>query len=435
MDVRPSLSQPATLVKVTIAILALGTLLCLPLRPLWVDEIYQLQATRDQSFPAMFHSAMVAPGGMPLGYTVQKLWLEIAGFSAAQARVPAALFGLGSVWALAWVARLLNVNAGLVAILSLLTPLLFRYSTEARPYSQGLFFSVLATALFLRWWDRPSIGRLAAYSLCCLAGLYSQPFSIFASVAHCAYVLLADRKRVVSLSGAVLLPALLYAPWFLISSRALQHEAWPHLMSFSWHQVPPLVIIRELSGGGYVCSLSLLVLAGFGSRNPSRKFLLLWLTLPGILAIAADARFNYFFAIRQLIFVLPPLILLAASGFTVLWFRHRLVAVAFAGVYLIGAVAKDYRWQMDHKEDWETAARYLNARLNAVGGCVTFRPNRDAPSYYFFEPSLQAKNCQKTNQQANLIAVSPYAESEERRAAASGKNVGNTLVVMPSGSQ
>ena len=421
----------ATLTQMLILALAIGTLCSLSLRPLWVDEIYQLEATRDQPFAAMLHSSMIAPGGMPLAYTAQKLWLNLSGFSTAQARVPAAAFGLGSVFAMAWAARLLAMNPTLVAILGLLTPLLFRYATEARPYSQGLFFSVLATALLLKWLQRPSPGLLSAYFFCSVAGIYSQPFSIFVGLSHAIWLLTGDRRRSLPIVLAIALTGLTYEPWFLLSRQALRHEAWPHLMFFSWQQISPLMLLREISGGGYVCSICLVILAIWGMRQQANSLLLYWTVLPSILAIGADAVFNYFFAIRQLIFVLPPLLLAAASAVPAKWPRHK-IAAGLAAVYILGALVKDVRWQADHKEDWAQAAAFIVQRVESGSGCVSFKPPRDAPSYYFFQPTLRLRTCDAVARTApTLIAVSPYAELSDRRAAASGQNIGNTLMVSP----
>lgn len=421
------------------AVLVVGTILAIPLRPLWVDEIYQLEATRDQGWAAMLHSAMVAPGGMPLGYVVQKAWLSVAGFSRWQARVPAAVFGLGTVWCLTWVARQLRMRARVVTVAALVTPLLFRYSTEARPYSQGLFFSVLGAALFLRWRSDPSDARLAACGAAWLAGVYSQPFALFVAAACVLWAWIARHPRKLQISAVLMVCGLLYAPWFLMSQRALVGEVWPHLMFFSWRQVSPLMIVREITGGGYVCAVPLLVLTGVGLWARRDRWLALWVAAPLVLALAADAVANYFFAIRQLLFVVPPLLLLGTEGLTWLWMRQvsvprlprwqRAMAVVLASTYLMGAVVKDVRWQRDTREDWEKAAQTIRVRLEREGGCVRFEPNRDAHSYYFFEPWLRGRTCEGRTD-VDVVAVSPYAEAREREEASrDAENVGGTLLI------
>lgn len=406
----------------------IATLLCLPLRPLWVDEIYQLQATRAQPFSQTVHQSLVAPGGMPLGYFAQWIWLKIAGFSVTQSRVPAALFGLGSAFLTAWIARRLNLSAVLSLLLSLTTPLLFRYSTEARPYSQGLFFSTLTTAIFLAWLVRPSRRKWLAYLLSCVAGVYSQPFSLFMPLAHAVYLSIAHRKRVLPIALAIFVAGLLYAPWFLISRQAILHEAWTNQLFFSWRQLSPLMVLREISGGGYLCSLTLLALAAIGVNRSRRIVLVCCIVIPVLLAVVADAAFNYFFAIRQLIFVLPPILLLATAGVEYLYHVRKPLAAVLTGIFFGAALVKDVRWQMDAKEDWQRAAARLKDRVGA-SGCVEFHPPRDAFAYYFFEPSLRSLTCNsQTRLEPAYVATSPYASPDERRAASGQDNVGGTLI-------
>ncbi len=422
--------EKAFLIRLAIAVLVAGTFFSLPLRPLWVDEIYQLEATRDLPVKQVLHSSMIAPGGMPLGYLVQTAWLRVAGFSRSQARLPAALFGLGSVFVTAWIARQLSLSASLTTVLGLLTPILFRYSTEARPYSQGLFFSTLSTAVFLTWLANPSKWKWFAYLLCNVAGIYSQPFSIFIPVAHAIYLLFFKRARLFPVSSAIALTAASYLPWFLLSQRALQNAPWLNQMFFSWRQVSPLVIIKEISGGGYVCSLSLLLLIAASLKKTLHPLLLCCTIVPAVLAIAADAKFNYFFAIRQLIFIVPPLLLLAVAAIDYLWQQRKTVVAVLLSVYIVGAVVKDVNWQRDHKEDWGKAAAAIEARLQVTHGCVSFRPSRDAHAYYFFKPALRFHSCDNSPQRANeLLAVSPYASASDRHLAVNAENVGNTLIV------
>lgn len=426
--------EKAWLIRLAIAVLIAGTFFSLPLRPLWVDEIYQLEATRDLPITQVLHSSMLAPGGMPLGYLIQALWLKVAGFSTAQARLPAALFGLASVFATAWIARQMNLNGAGVVLLGLLTPLLFRYSTEARPYSQGLFFSTLSTALFLSWMRDPSKGKWFAYLLCNVAGIYSQPFSVFIPIAHAVYVLMAEGKRVYPIVSAIALTAVAYAPWFFLSQRTLRYEAWRNQMFFSWRQLSPLVIVKEISGGGYVCSVALLLLAviGLGQTALKPKLRLLWFccTIPVVLAIAADAKFNYFFAIRQLIFIVPGLLLLATSALDRFAQRRDRAVALLVALYVAAAVVKDVNWERDHKEDWQKAAIAIEDRLQATRGCVSFDPPRDAHAYYFFKPSLRVQTCEQTGRAAGeLVAISPYASASERHLFSNAENVGNTLIL------
>ncbi len=312
-------------------------------------------------------------------------------------------------------------------------PLLFRYATEARPYSQGLFFSVLCTLLLVRWLRDPRVVWLVAYGAACLAGVYSQPFALFVSCAHAAYLFFHRRSWFIPIAAIVLLTGLLYSPWVWLSQQALKHESWPHEMFFSVRQVSPLLVVREISGGGYLCSLPLLVLALWGWRKQQERLSLLayCVVIPAVLGVGADAAGHYFFAIRQLIFVVPPLLLLATAGLRHTWVRSRGLAAGAAAVFLLGSVIKDVRWQADHKEDWAGAARRIASLSQNRPGCIDFEPAGDVKHYYFFAGQLKAKSCpERPGTPVMLRVVSPYAKASVRALASSNsaQNVGGSWI-------
>lgn len=80
-------------------------------------------------------------------------------------------------------------------------PLQFRYALEGRPYSQALFFSLLATLLLFPLLERVTPARTAAYAFAVLAGLYSQPLSLFVPLSHLLWTVCCFQVRTACESG------------------------------------------------------------------------------------------------------------------------------------------------------------------------------------------------------------------------------------------
>ena len=123
--------------------------------PFWLDEVLQLLGTRNHSFAEALQWAARNPGGAPLPYLAQWASLQLLGYSPAAARLPAAASSILAALAFAALLRQLRVRNALLAFaMFLLLPLQLRYGFEARPYSQGLFFSILALLWPCAWPNR-----------------------------------------------------------------------------------------------------------------------------------------------------------------------------------------------------------------------------------------------------------------------------------------
>ncbi len=136
-----------------------------------------------------------------------------------------------------------------------------------------------------------------------------------------------------------------------------------------------LRFMKEVSGGSWPLSLLLFFLFGLGMRTLHRGrkrvvmlFLLGWLILPISLVICLDWWRGYIFAIRQILFVTPALLLGAAVGL------QRLFETALAGkgralpiltliltaILGVGTVSLSDRKQ---QADWKALNRYLETEV------------------------------------------------------------------------
>ncbi len=407
---------------------AYGLALCVlaPLRPLWLDELLQLSDTWRHTLAETVARVAHNPGGVPLAYLAENLLVNATGQPLYMARAFSVVCAAGGLASLIWLVRLLGVTGVTggwrqAALIYALLPISLRYAVEARQYGPALALSIGATAS-LAWLDaRPVRGKASIYALVLALGLYTQPYVGFVAAAHLLWAWRRGCFRF-ALAG-VAAAAVLFLPWYLYArgfwAQAVTEAGYQS--SLNWKT--PLLIMRELSGGGYLLTVVLLVLAmrGYlrtGMPASSKRLLLVWIVVPIPLVLMADFVFHYFFAIRQLLFIVPPLCVLAGEGLQALQPAWRpLVAVALTVVALV----YDARWFGHAKENWRLPAVQAR-RLLTPGTCVQAVPASAAELYRLYEPSLPF--CSEGAGKASVLLVSPYASEEDREAARNLRSFG-----------
>jgi uncharacterized membrane protein len=384
---------------------------------LWLDEILQLLGTTERSMGKLIEWVALNPGGAPLGYLGQWVILQTLGYSVEAARLLPACCSVGACLALLALSRSLRLRWGLAAImLFAITPLQFRYALEARPYSQGMLLSILATIAAVCLSRRPDWKRGLVYATAVTAGLFTQPYTLFAAVGHLLWFACWDGPRCVKArwyaTVAVAAATALVAPWFLYAQAS-----WGAQLVYT---IPPrtlLLALREQSGGGYVLTVLLLLLALVGMRSvavhfKTRLLLFCCTIMPVVGALAADAAFGYFFAIRQFLFLLPGLVLLAVEGLRSVYKRHTSHAWLVGTAVLCLAVWNDAGLFRKPREDWASAARMME---RAGVDCVTVVPESSLALYRFFAPSLRRCSAER-EWRSMAMAVTPYSSlADDRR--------------------
>ena len=144
-------------------------------------------------------------------------------------------------------------------------------------------------------------------------------------------------------------------------------------------------------------------------RDKSRRtgFLLLLIGMPVVLALAVDALFGYFVATRQILWILPPLAVLAAQGIP----RNYLYKVA--ALLAAFCLWQSFRYFTAPHENWQAAADSLASEARR-GACVLVVPREQAYSYEFFRPELANAACPASR---TVVAFTPYATDAQRQAA------------------
>jgi mannosyltransferase len=380
----------------------------LPVLSLWLDEIYDLIVARMDRLADVLDYVPQVSGNVPLNYVVQFASVRLLGFSAFTGRLPSAISSVIACAGVFVLAKKMGLRWPiLAAAIFALFPLQLRYALEARPYELALCLSIWATIAFLRVLEQPgSVSRAALYALCIIAGLFTFPYLLFVPFAHLAWVgsvSLKTQSRQPLLATALTLgiAGLVFAPWYL-HSAASWHTAVEigQLKGTIGIRAVPM-ILRELIAAGYIGSL--LALAGFTYGLTKRADWLLWLlyfVVPIVCAVAADAWFGYFLAIRQVIFVLAPLALLFTAGVEAL---PRRSAVILTAALLITLIVGNISFFRRPREDWRTAAVIL-----ANEACVVYSPPDSSNLYAFFVPDLANRECTPGQAPRVALAISPY---------------------------
>lgn len=415
----PWLRTPYFLIAVYIIVLAS----LLPLRPLWLDEVIQLTGTVGQDWSSLLQQVGQNAGGAPLGYLPQFLLAPILGAGKWTARLPSSVAALGCALLLYFIGQRLALRWPILAVIFwIICPLTLRYSLEGRPYMQGVFCALLATWIQLRLIEAPRLTWALALGASLACALYSQPYAIFAPFGFSLFVCLRQRnQRLLALTiAAYAVAGLAFLPWVLTSVLQWKQTIAAQQGGFQLTPSLLLLILRELAGGGYFASLPILILTAIGlflrHADPSpwsRPALLSAIGAGILLALAADQRFNYFFAIRQVIYILPVLLLLAADAAGSLWTRQRHAFLALIAIFVFASLAKNYSYFTDTREDW---VRLSDALVRSAGsGCVLATSHQELANYQVFRPEIAGLACPAEWPSRVVLPVTPYNQSEANR--------------------
>ena len=396
----------------------LALLPLLPRLSLWLDEILELHAVRDVDLAHLSQEIASNAGAVPLGYYPQFLLIKLLGYSPATGRLASAIFAALACFTLGLLCRRLKIRYPLLVVaIYALCPLQLRYATEARTYAQALWLIITATLVFTWLMEKITPARGILYFACILAGLYTQPFTLFVPLAHAAYLIVAPtlpnrRNLLLTCTAAIALATAGFAPWYLYASHYWRANVTGEGIRFVFRWKELSLIGHELVGAGYFGTACVLIATALGLAATilSRSQKLFWATLliiPILGPLLADAGFGYFLAIRQFIFILPALAVLSTVGLTFLESRQRLAAAALLIAITASWIAGDIGWFSRPREDWAAASTTLRQNLTQ-GGCAIFVPENSRGYYTFFEPALPDHTC--TGQASNQIwvAVSPY---------------------------
>ncbi len=420
--------------KYLVVILGIGflhRLLFLGTRQLWTDELMQARIARSGSVTEILRHLR---GGMdlasPLDFLVQRGMTLLLGDSTWALRLHAVIFGTLSIWIFYRVARFLfGERAALYsATLFAFFPLAYHYSQEARPYALLMFLTLLSYDLLLRQVygkSRHWRGWLAVALVLTLL-LYSSILGCLIVVSQLTALVLAviwkpgegsardDEENqkatretspahwphVAFYALAAMAALLLFSPWIRF--------VWvrPLLAPASEILNPKLILrfIKELGDHSYpVAGLVLIgVITGIramlrhGRRN-TLLWLLTWFVVPIPILLGSEIWAGYFFAIRHLLHVMPPLLLIAGYGLTYVGERLTILphlpyqlsspAIVYAGLLIAMSLWIGQSHARSEPVDWRGTATFLNDAVRP-GDAVSMPKVHQLLEYYY--PGLES---------------------------------------------
>jgi mannosyltransferase len=280
-----------------------------------------------------------------------------------------------------------------------------QYEQEVRPYALALLGSVLATLLFVRAVQQPSLRRWLAYGAGSAFAFYAHPYFALVMLAHLLSLPLRRvRPRLdyvlagYGLSAAMIAPlARLIAATDSLSRSFLQKPTLRSLELFFLEFVGgrgPSPLGKTLLLFYFVACSGALVIGGRAllrrrtdltdERTWQIGLILLWLLVPVVVVVGVSMVHPAFYP-RYLIVALPALVTLAAIGIAAL--RGRVLptaalatAVALTAPQLASFYSQKFNWG---GEDPRAAANYM-FRERQAGDGVIFAPwqGRISLDYY-----------------------------------------------------
>jgi hypothetical protein len=126
-----------------------------------------------------------------------------------------------------------------------------------------------------------------------------------------------------------------------------------------------------------------------------------------VLTFAANTVFHYFFATRQVIYILPVLALLFVAGAETLGKPGCILLAAF----LAASIYEDVSWFRRPHENWQAAADSVASQI-APASCIQFTGD-SVPLFYYFHPEFAARRCTSELADRVVLAITPYREDQD----------------------
>lgn len=400
-----------------LAALALLTVIALLLRfyrigaeSLWLDEAYSWHLASADAWS-------VLAGGVgnrhtpPLYYVLLHYWMKI-GVSEAALRSLSAILGALAVPLLHGLAKgLLGRRAALVAAGgAALSPFLVYYGQEARGYTLLVVLVLLGARSLLHYVDRGRLRDGALFALLSILSLYTHYYGAFVLVGANLFALgelRRDRGRLlrwIAIQGVI---ALAFLPW-IVNLLGVGFGRGQVFRRFLFTQVPysflrfglgygllPLSVEAKRDVAAFAArNLPLLALTfgAFGyllvrgarrARGAARRFFLIYLVAPFLLALLVSLRFNLI-SERYLIVAFPFFLALVAAGFGGKGWVGRIASAAALLLTFAGLGGHHFNPRAG-KTQWRGAAALVRERGEPEDVVLLAPSFIDLPFRYYYE--------------------------------------------------
>lgn len=364
-------------------------------KSLWLDEIGQVLVAQTGG-STFLRGVAGHVGASPLDYVVTQAVVALAPVNEFTLRVPPAMWGTLAVLALflyvrAWGGFTLAI---LSAYLLALAPFHVAYSQEVRFYSLFTLFGILCAWTFYGLRADPTRRNWGLYVLAHVAGVYTHPYTLLLIAVEALGVgagLALDRWRagasagrpdrtfLVGFGAAVGLVLIAFLPWMLFKLSVGGYGALGQLAGapVDWGELFRRWDDEIVPPGLYLAIfLAVLGSAGLIRRKGAPAFVLLGIIILAPLAVPLlDTLAQYPFARRQILFVLPFLLVTMASGILAVaglaarvTARPRQLGAGLVALALVAALTwwtlpGLARYYVTPKEDWRGVGALLTENV------------------------------------------------------------------------
>ena len=296
---------------------------------LWYDEVGVAMAAMETTLAGAIGIAKEHAAAMPLDYIVAWFAARLLGHSEWALRLAPALWSTFSLVPIYFLVKKLTNRpvALLTCLLTAISPFAILFAQELRFYSALLFFYYLTVWLMVNAIQNPTWKNFLLWGMGTTIGIY---FHVYVSLAICSglfylYVRRKDENLRITIKrmlitlisiGFLALPGYLY---FCHGEAAYQFKLELTLIPFFVMQgigLLPYYSLSNLSGWIYYALLGLISITGIYIIFRKKQSILIGILISSfiqiLIIIAADAVTGYFFAARQIFFLLPIASLIAA---------------------------------------------------------------------------------------------------------------------------
>src|SRR4030043_840614 len=382
----------------------------------WLDETTSGYVARDFNFGQIIKG--FAPGDFhpPLYYLLLRGWGLLFGFSEVALRSLSVLFGVGSVWIIYKIVKEMGLKHPELASIMLATSGLYIYfSQEARMYILASFLVLLSFLFFVKTLKKGRVGDFIGFSISLalsgmthyltltmipvywLIGVIKKKNFIWWKKFIASHIIMLGfyilwsplllKQIKNSLSVSLTAPS-----WWIVLGKTTFKEILLVPVKFTIGRISldnkifyAFVIIFSLSIFGY-----LLIKAMKNYKNSLP--ILLWLTIPLLLAIVIGLKVSVFSYFR-LLFILPAYYLLVVFGLNNLNKRKRIIFIIFI-LFINLSTSFIYLTNSKYqRENWRGLTNYI--RINSSSSSIVLFPattGTEAFCYYAPDISYRVKN-------------------------------------------
>lgn len=359
---------------------------------LWLDEATTALVSK-MTIVDMFTKFLPADFHPPLYYLILKFWTFVFGYSEISLRMPSVFFGLGIVFLVYKITKLLfgGNSAKIAAFLSATSGLLIYYSQEARMYSMAAFLITLSIYLFLqKKWIYFSI-VLVLIGMTDYVSLLILPIFWIVGRKNIRELIISHIPLVIGFG--------LWIPTFLTQLGAgfsVADSAWGKILGPTTVKNVGLIPVKFVLGRISFDDKALYLIIALLSvslfcyllwmARKSNKIIWLWLVLPlvfGILLSFKIPTLSYF----RFLFCLPALYILSANALENNKFHKKVLILAIFGINLFssGYYLINNRFQ---REDWREAVSFIESTKTPQSATL-FVTGSNWEAYRYYAPDAK----------------------------------------------